>query len=127
MKLELENVRIMTKDDGKFYFTFDFLAKTPEGLARVTIPNVFTGWSKNSIGYLLPEAEKTVKVNGKSVKETTLPHLQFGSLSAWLYPDKDGNFYIVTPIERNMTLDDLEKELGYKVNLIEKGTKIWKI
>lgn len=123
MRLELENVRIERKENGYFYFTFDFLAKTHDGLARITIPSVFTGWKTNSIGYLTPEAEHTVKVDGEYKKETSLPFLQLGNVNAWLYPDKDGGFYTVTPLERNMTLADIETVLGYRVNLVEKGEK----
>lgn len=108
---ELEEATLY-KEDVNYYFRLVYLFEDKNELARITFPKVEAGIPTSTLRFNMPFMEImglsfiTVRDNEHAV-----------------YADKNGNAVYYDVLEtkvQEMTLEEVEKELGHKVKIISK-------
>lgn len=108
---------LFRKDDGSDEYTLDltYTVDSPTMTQELHIPRM-----------VIPLNPNVIKINGYpdpmyGICRYYFADLGFGEMR--LSPDKNGAAFTVTTVKektREMTLDEIEKKLGYKVKIVSK-------
>ena len=103
------------KENNKYYLSALVEHEDKRGVYEVSIPKIEFPIGRNCI------IETTTAE--RNYKPCTIVSINFGLGKLYVEPfDSDENYYTVTCVEEKvhkMTLADIEKELGYKIELKE--------
>lgn len=106
------------KEDNKYYLEAILLHEDKKGYYEITIPKI----KFPIINHVSIDTETTHDIWYGTQKTA---HINFGFGGLEIIPDKSADiFYTATCLEEKvheMTLDEIEKELGYKVKLKEEN------
>lgn len=105
----------MYKENDQYYLSAVIQYEDENGFYEVTVPKITFPISKN------------IQFNQECVYDEwrhpyTSASVDFGSFTLQVIPDAKGIFFTVNCLEekrRKMTLAEIEKELGYKIELKE--------
>lgn len=102
------------KEDNKYYLSALIDCEDNRGVYEMSIPKIEFPIAKNCSVDIM---------SGEYDKPYTTVSIDFGLGKLYVEPfDDSGNYYTLTCIEEKvhkMTLADIEKELGYKIELKE--------
>lgn len=99
-------------ENGELYLHLAYEFENKDGYFNRVFPRIKLPFSKNFIPEVcVVKSDFYAKIEGFVEDDYGQKHQ--------LNPDENGNLYYERCIERKMTLTEIEKELGYKVNIIE--------
>lgn len=104
-------------EDGKYYLSALFNFEDKNGYYELFVPKIALPISERC------SVNQTTDTCGREVYHTVSADLGFGELSVKPFND-DGNYFKLTCLEEKihkMTLREIEKELGYKIELQEES------
>ena len=117
-KQELKKAELWRDEDtGQYFFRLEYLCEDDAEVYRLIFPKVETG-----IPLMLPYADYNCSMfPGINIAKIAF-HLCDGE-DHIAYPDKNGNWFyreIVSVKNHEMTMEEIEKKLGYKIKIISK-------
>ncbi len=98
------------QEDGKYYLRLDFDYENSDGYYKGHVERILFDFHLCSINRLLSEYGQKTTINLGVEKNMEL------------LPDEDGNYFTCELIKyktREMTLEEIEDKLGYKVKIVE--------
>lgn len=115
-KIRLKSAELFKDDELEtHYLKLIYEVECKQGIKEITFPKV---------SLMIPHM--TIELNYESMIGVTIPSLMFGYEPHQLLEDESGSYMYERLIEENihdMTLDEIEKELGYKVRIVGKKQK----
>ena len=117
-KQELKKAELWRDEDtGQYFFRLEYLCEDDAEIYRLIFPKVETGiplmQPHLAYDYFMLSGEDITKIAFNLCDEE-------GHIA---YPDKNGNWFyreIVSVKTHEMTMEEIEKELGYKIKIISK-------
>ena len=106
-----------SKDNRRYYATLMYDIQTEDGIYTLFFPKVDLGVNNRQ----LPSIVRLINRNTTSNPQSYYCLDLFDNMPA-IRPDKDGNYYHLNKImstKRKVTISDIEKALGYEIEIVE--------
>lgn len=105
--------------DGNYYLRLEYLCETESEIFKIIFPKVGVG---------IPLCGSRLRYRVRNEMDVVDCKMLFNTPDAWhyLFPDEDGNVYyeeIISKKTHELTLEDIEKKLGYKVKIVSDEDK----
>lgn len=117
----LSDVRLSQNVGGEYELSLIYIVETENGVAEIIFPNIPLNVFKDSLPYLV--GVEPVGTLGGAVQTINYGFAEVAYYQSPFCKDERKPLYKITVLEeraKEMTLDEIEKQLGHKVKIVSK-------